>query len=486
MSTNTEPAQGQQLEVAEGWHKSWTWWDGFVLMLPLVGGGVWATSGLTIGAIGAYGALAVLGIMCIVALLTNFLFSEMATMFPDKTGGMSMYPREALRRYFIPGGVLAAFGYWLGYAVSISFVSASFAQLVVYQWFPTNTWTVHFAGNDLMLWHFISAAVVIVAFLLAIVGVKVMSRLSFWVGCIALVFVAIVMIGPWVTGKADTANLTWHMGGWKSALVWCYIAGWTLFGSELAAAFSPEYKNAKKDVPRALISSAMFTLVLYTLTPLSAAALMGEKAIGEHFLIYGPLAATMVMGGGQLIFTLIYLVSLGVSILVFTADCARATAGMAEEGAAPTQLAKLNRFGVPFWGAVLPTVVNLAMIFLIANPVGIILASNLGYILCHALANWSYVVLRITQPDTPRPIKLYGPVWMPIAVILGTFHIVILWAGITSPDLVMYGGNMRQTWIGVGFLCVGLLLWVWRVVLQDHKPLRMREPAPQVAPVVAS
>ena len=478
MSTTEESLPGQAAEAAT-WHKTLTWWDGFVLMLPLASG-VFVSSGFMVGALGAWGAFLVMMVMCVVALLSNFLFGEMAAMFPEKTGGLSMYTREAMRRYFIPAGVLAAFGYWLGYAISISFCALQVGQLIQVQWFPKVTWSVTMiGGTHLGLANFIGFALVIVAAILAWLGVKIMARAAFWLGILAVAVVLIAMIGPWVTGQAHTSNLTMHLGNWRGVVVWMYIAGWTLFGSELGAAFAPEYKDAKRDVPRVLLLSAIYGMIIFTITPVSVCAMYGEKFTAMNALTLGPMAAAKVVGGGQWLFTIIYAAAISVSVLIFTQDSARATAGMAEDGDTIKQFRNLNRFGVPHWGVLLVGLSNLAFLAFVANPVAIILASNLGYILCHSLANWSFVVLRVTQPDRPRPIKM-GPAWMPIAVLLGCFHLFILTVGILSPGAAGYGG-LKDTLIGIGFLCFGLVLWVIRVVVQEHQPLRLREPVAAVA-----
>lgn len=471
---------GQPLD-ASGWKKQMTLWDGVVLQLPLLPG-VFATSGFTISAIGSLGAVLVMITMGIIALLSNFLFAEMAGMFPEKPGSLAMYAREGFRRYFVPAGVLGGFGYWLGYVVSVSYAALQFGVLIQFQWFPKSTWTVNFVGGvHLGLQHFIAVGIIVVALALALFDVKIMARLSTWVGIVALIFVLIIMTLPWVRGQAHVSEWTMHIGGWKSFVVWLYIAGATLFASELGAAFAPEYKNPKKDVPRVLMFSAIFILITYTLAPISASAQLGEKTITANPLNFAPIAAAQALGGGQAIFTAVYAAALGVAVLIFINDCARATAGMAEDGDSIKQLMNLNRFGAPYVGAIVVAAINICMILFIANPIGIALAGNVGYILAHSLANWSYVILRKTQPDKPRPTKL-GPAWLPIAVALGCLHILIMGVGILSPGSAGYGG-MKETLIGLGILSVGLIVWIIRVTLQDHEPLRLRDLDWGAAPV---
>ena len=86
--------------------KTLSWRDGFMIALS-VPAGVLASLGFSIGSLGAWGAAALWGICCLLGLLQNFLFAEMAAMFPDKPGGIALYAHEA-------------FGPTMGYARSTS------------------------------------------------------------------------------------------------------------------------------------------------------------------------------------------------------------------------------------------------------------------------------------------------------------------------------------------------------------------------------
>lgn len=473
MSAGSEPLPGAMLDE-QRWKKTLTWRQGFYFAFPLACG-AFVSTGFMIGALGAWGALLVAGVMGLVALLSNFLFAEMATMFPEKPGSLSMYAREGMRRHFVPGGVLGAYGYWLGYSLAIGFNGLMIGQLIQAQWFADQTWTLGFVGGvQLSLAHFIAIGLVVCCWILTLLGIRLAASVSIVVGIVFLVVIAIVIIGSLVPGRASAANLTFTFPGWTALFVWFYIGGWTLFSSEMGAAFAPEYRDTKRDVPRVLVTSSVFIMIVFGLTPLSATAELGADTVAANPLTYGPIAAASVLGGGSQIFTILLVAALCVVTLLFMSDAGRATAGMAEEGDTIKQLGKLNRFGAPTWGTHVVAIVNIGILLFVANPVGIILASNLGYILAHSLANWSFVILRKTRPDAPRPLKLKGPEWMPLAVLLGCFHLVVLAVGIINPGLAGYGG-LKETLIGLAVLCTGLIFWVYRVLVQDRQPLRLRD-----------
>ena len=53
------------------------------------------------------------------------LYSEMAAMFPDKSGGFALYAHEGWRKYFTLIGPIATFGYWLAWSVVLASSASS-------------------------------------------------------------------------------------------------------------------------------------------------------------------------------------------------------------------------------------------------------------------------------------------------------------------------------------------------------------------------
>ncbi len=66
--------------------KSLHWWDGFVIALCNPGFLI-ASLGFTLATVGALGSMILWGISAMVGLLQNWIYTETATMFPDKPGG---------------------------------------------------------------------------------------------------------------------------------------------------------------------------------------------------------------------------------------------------------------------------------------------------------------------------------------------------------------------------------------------------------------
>ena len=75
-------------------HRTLRWQDAFALALA-VSGGLFVSFGATMAAIGALSAMAIWALAAGIGWAQNHLFAEMASMFPDKPGGVPVYAHEA-------------------------------------------------------------------------------------------------------------------------------------------------------------------------------------------------------------------------------------------------------------------------------------------------------------------------------------------------------------------------------------------------------
>ena len=121
-------------------------------------------------------------------------------------------------------------------------------------------------------------------------------------------------------------------------------------------------------------------------------------------------------------------------------------------------------------------ILNLFLISYFGYPLDILAAGNLGYILAHVFALSGFLLLRKDRPNWPRPIKL-AAAWAPIAALLAAINLLfIVTGGFIYAD--KYGYGWDKTWIGLGVLAVGLLLFIWRRVVEDKEGVHLREETP--------
>ncbi|MHB1433315.1 MAG: APC family permease [Streptosporangiaceae bacterium] len=456
-----------------GLRRTLTWRGGFALALVIPMSGL-TLVGYEIGAIGAYGALAVWVVVSVVALAQNYIYAELAGIYPEKSGGISLYASETWSRYCPPLGGILGWGYWAGWSLTLAVVSLVIGDLVQAEWFPKDTGTVTILGNHVGLPTYIAAAVVIAVYLLNISGLKPVVNTNVVIGAALVLLAAVALIGPIVLGQLHAASLTFSAGhgAWSiiaTLFTWAFVASWTAYGTEIAATFTPEYRDPHRDMARALQTSALLMIVVVALSSTILPAAVGQSTVAGNPIGFFAILVSHVLGSGFggvaiAIVCAAQLIALGSA----TSDSGRVLYGMAGDRLTVRQLHKLNRAGQPARGMTVDLVFNLLVLFLVSNVAGIIFASNLGYLLSVVFALGGFLLLRRTQPGIERPIRL-GRGWVPVAVILVAFNAVMIVIGFTHPALVGYGGGTEQL-ISLSVIVVGLASYLYARVVQDRKP----------------
>lgn len=458
--------------------KTLTWRDGVAISMTIPAA-LFSTFGYFIGVINAWTAIAIWVVGFTIAFVQNKIFAEMAAMFPRNSGGISRYAMEGWKRYFAPLGAVSAFGYWLGWSLSIAVAAAVFGELIVATWFPDNGLSFQIFGNELGLSHIIAVAGMIGAWAVNYFGVKIGAQFTKILGVFLILGLALIAIACLVSPNAswDASRLNWGFeGDWRTVVVVFYVTAWAAYGTEISASFAPEYKRTARDTARALRVSTVLMLVIFFVIPLAVVGRIGEEAVAANPVTYMVVALQQTLGGAAWIGTTIVLAALLVAMISCTADGGRALYGLAQEGMTLKQFDWLNRWGVPGRSLTVDLVVNVAILLLVGTPVSILLASNFGYLLAIILALSAFILLRKDRPDWPRPIRL-GRHWKVIAAVLVAVNAFVTFIGFTNPSLLGYGG-IRESIIAVAILLISVALFVFRRVVQDKLPMQWRVHAP--------
>jgi amino acid transporter len=166
-----------------------------------------------------------------------------------------------------------------------------------------------------------------------------------------------------------------------------------------------------------------------------------------------------------------------------TMDGSRALYGISQDGMTIKWLGKLNKNNVPGNAMTLDAGLNIVLLFIAIGALAgggylkILAVSNFGYVIAHIFAISGFLLLRKDRPGWPRPIRL-GPLWTPIAVLCLLLDILYLAIGSWSFSLTGYsGGNQVFVW-GLLVILLAVLLYIYRVVVEDKSKLRWSLPAP--------
>jgi amino acid transporter len=458
--------------------KSLRWWDGFTIAMCNPGF-LFASLGYTLGIFGVVGSIVLWGISAIIGMVLTWIYIEPAMMFPNQSGGISLYANEAWRKYTTFVGPVATFGYWIGWSVVLAIFGKIIGDLVVSRWFPNSTWTVYDGVVHLGLANFIAIGVIAGVWAFNIFGIRPMKGLTYvTAGLLFLVLIFFMFVPYGSHWHSSNVHATWPgpWGGTKLAFVYLFILGWSSWACEVCATFAPEYKT-ERDTHIAMRSSAIFVVGVFILVPLGLGGVTGVPSAATAEGQFYTSALQTLAGHTFGTFLLICLIgSLILSMAASTADGSRALYGISKAGLTIKQLGKLNRYHVPGNAMTVDLVVNVLLVLFISSNLAILYMSNIGYILAHLLAVSGVLLLRKDRPNWPRPYKL-SAIWMPIAWFMTFLVAFLLIVGSLAPHLNGYG-----TWtdfaIGVGVLVASVLLFIFRRVVQDGEKIHFREETP--------
>jgi amino acid transporter len=474
--------------------KSLRWYDGFVIALANPGFLI-GSLGFSIGALGGWAAMFLWTVSMGIGVLSNWIYSESAAMFPDKPGGISLYAHEGWRKYFSLVGPVATFGYWFAWSSVLALFGIVIGSLIQAEWFPgepfgtpTDDGGYFDAGwVDIGLPHLIAMGAIIAVWLVNIFGIKPTVWLAYITGAMLMIPLAVFIVLPYLTGDWESSNLTWALddpgqpwGGWKVALVWLFVMAWSAYGVETAATFAPEYKDTVNDTSLALRTSALFSLAVYALLPLGLGGVMSQEAVAENPIAFYVPAFDQILGGGSNVMVVLLIASLLLSMNTATADGSRALYGIARDDMTVKELYHLNRYHVPARAMTVDMIVNLGLVVFVGNTLAILYTGNVGYVLAHFFALTAFVLLRRDRPGWPRPIRV-SAAFVPIAIVLAAANAVFIYVGVTDPGLT-YAAETKHVVIGLAVLGISILLFFFRRLVQDRAKVTFREETPEAPP----
>jgi len=468
--------------------KAMTWWDGFVVALANPGFLIAALGG-SIGALGTTGAFVLWTISICLGALQNNIHAELAAMFPNKSGGIALYAHEAWRKYLTLIGPLATFGYWIGWSVVLSINGLVAGTLIQAEWFSDSTWAENWGTFDLTLPIAIGIGLIVLVWAFNVYGVRPAVWFAYLTGGLLILPAFVLMFLPYVTGEWSSDNMNWAIGangGLALALVWLYFMCWSSYGIEVVATFAPEYHDTEQDTARGLRAAALFSGVVYILLPLGVGGTLGTAAISEDgtFIAFYTQAFDAILGSGLGNVMIACLVAgLILSMNTATMDGSRALYGISRDGMTIKELGVLNKHHVPARAMTVDAILNIFLIMAFAGVLEILAVSNVGYVFATCTALGGFVLLRRDRPNWPRPIRLPN-IWVPLASVLFLINLTFLVVGgfLYSGGFLGiegYGYGWDKTRTGLLVLLLALILYIWRHVVQDKIPLKLREQIPQ-------
>ncbi|HZE65590.1 MAG TPA: APC family permease [Sporichthyaceae bacterium] len=454
--------------------KTMRWWDAVVL-LGLANPGFYLTGiAFSVVALGPLWAIVLWVASAALGAVQAVVYSETAAMFPDKPGGLSVHAREGWRGRFSLAGPLAVAGYWLSWTTALAVFGGVIGLLFVSEFLPgtaaaTWSWTMPGTGWDVTTARLIGLGCIVAAYLASRRGQSLALRWGRGLGALIAVPLAVIAIGPFLTGDVANHSLTgsnmtatldfygWSTGFWgKLVLVmaWLYILAYSTYGAGCTATFAPEYKDTKNDTRKAILAVGAINLAFAVLLPIAIAGTLGVDALAKDTSGVVYLIAVLHTIVGEAAGTvLVALLCAGLLLLMQTGTMAssRALYALGGEGMTIRWLGRLNRHGVPERAMALGLALNAWLLFQFPSVFFILAVGNLGFLLAHVLALSGYLLLRRDRPHWPRPIRL-GPVWTVVAAVACLANLAFIVFGLIGLRLTGYAFDAAMTnptaWLG--------------------------------------
>ncbi len=354
----------------------------------IIGGGIFVVTGIVAGIAGSALVISMV-IAGVIAFFTALSFAELTAWKPIE-GSVYAYGRELISPFagFLSGWMWIISNTFSGAAVSLGFayyLTAAFPGL------PSNA---------------IAAGLCLVFTALNILGAKESATVNnILVGIKLAILAFFVVFGAL---HVNTANFQPFTPLSSSVLFGAFFIFFAYGGFARIAVVSEEVKDAKRNVPLALLLSLGISMIVYILVGIVAVGLVSAPQLASStsplttaISVTGNMTAAQIISIGGLVATASVLLTsiLGVSRMAFS---------MARGKDLPSGLAKVNpKFGTPIY-AIIATGLVMAVLVLFVDLTSVVALSTFSLLFYYTITNISAYKLKTTTRRYHKVINLIG------------------------------------------------------------------------------
>jgi APA family basic amino acid/polyamine antiporter len=297
--------------------------------------------------------------------------------------------------------------------------------------------------------------------LLLFVGIRESTRANAVMVVLKLGLVAaFIGLGIWTLVKRGETHWTpFAPNGFKGIWQGAALGFFSYIGFDAVSTAGEECKNPQRDLPRGLIASLIVCTILYILT---AAVLTGVVPY-ESIKTNDPLAQAMsAMGYTNFatVFAFGAVIAMTAVLLVFQLGQTRIFMVMSRDGLLPKVFSKVHpRFQTPHISTWVTGLV-VALACSVLTPDQAIGMCNIGTLFAFLLVALGVIVLRVREPNRPRPFKVPLYPLTPILAILACIGLIL--------GLELSNWLRLMIWLGAGLV-------VYFLYGYQHSVLRRRQ-----------
>jgi APA family basic amino acid/polyamine antiporter len=383
----------------------------------IIGAGIFVVTGIAAGYAGSALIVSML-IAAIISIFTALSFAEL-TAWQPKEGSIYEYTYQLISPFagFLTGWMWILSNTFAGAAVSLGFAHYLTALFPI---LPAN-WI---------------AAIICIAFtMLNFFGIRQSALINnFLVAAKLLILAFFIILGvAYINPSNFTPFAPFQVGVFYGA---CYIF-FAYGGFARVAVIAEEVKDAKRNVPKAILLSLIISTIVYILVGLIAVGLIGapklsdpsSPALTHAISVTGNAAAFYIVSAGGLLATASVLLTsiLGVSRMAYA---------MARRKDIPQTLSKLHpKYSTPYYSIwIIGALMTLLVLFIDLTKV--VAISTFALLFYYALANISALRLKVQKRLYPQFVPILGTVTCLALLIFILFASTEAWiigvAGLTA------------------------------------------------------
>jgi len=391
-----------------------------------------------------------------VGLLLSYLATpgwiELSCMFPNRVGGIAATCAEAFRPYSAVLANLTGVCYWWG-------------------WVPTCGLTAIFSAEAIHQWYLPHVSVKLMATLIVVLftainlcGLRWAVRVAVPVACIAFALALASGIIPIFAGHVDWHRaLDFHLvspfggtfGHLTSVMAGLYLIGFAAPAFEAAACHIGEMKDPARDQPRAMWFSGGMATVYFVLIPVVWLGVFGAGPLeGDLSTALGPTFAPLFGGLAKACAVGFVAFNMFSGTLQPLSGASRTLSQLSEDGLLPRTIGYRHpRTDAPVV-AILVTATASIVFLLLGDPISLVAAANLTYLIGIALPSVAVWLLRRNEPDLARPYRAHRT-----SIYLGVAA-AVAWLATTVLGFEQFG--LPIVIFGIALAFSGSLAYAWR------------------------
>ncbi|WP_299056606.1 ethanolamine permease [uncultured Nocardioides sp.] len=367
--------------------------------------------------------------------------AELSSALPAAGGGYT-FARRALGPW---GGFATGTAILIEYAIApaaiATFIGAYVESLGLFG--ITDGWWVYAAAYLLFIGVHLAGVGEALKVMFVVTSVALLGLVVFGVAALAEFDAANLFdIAP--TGAAGASEFLplGYLGVWAAIpfAIWFFLA---IEGVPLAA---EETASPEKNVPRGIIAAMVVLLATCALTLVLATGAGGAEAMSASG---NPLVEALGGGTAATVVNYIGLAGLVASFFSIIYAYSRQLFALSRAGYLPTSLSVTNRRRAPVLALVVPGVIGF-LLSLTGQGALLLNMAVFGAALSYVLMMVSHIVLRLREPDMPRPYRTPGGVVttgfalvVAVLAVVGTFlvdPVAALWCLATFAAFLLYFG----------------------------------------------